>query len=231
MLELRAVDAGYGQLSGLFAVISRLEAGEAVGVDCPERGRQDDLCGRSPGLIRTEPRLDQHGRRRTCWRTRRFAIVRPRHCPCAGEPVDLFPRLKVDDIEEMGGPPRSCRGVRAPDTRRLEVVFDLFFPPHEGTAAPSGRDPMSGGNSRFALRPRTNVWPKIVAARRTLTPAGLAPVRGCIRFSTGEADFARSGLTVLIVEQNCAARYCGWLIGPIWLEGRTFALRSACRRR
>ena len=72
MLELKAVDAGYGTFQALFGVNLEVKAGEAVGVIGPNGAGKTTLMRVISGLIRpTRGAISMEGT--TCWRRRRIA--------------------------------------------------------------------------------------------------------------------------------------------------------------
>jgi ABC-type branched-subunit amino acid transport system ATPase component len=73
MLELNAVDAGYGSFQALFGVNLEVKAGEAVGVIGPNGAGKTTLMRVISGLIRPSKPGRSPWRASTCWRRRRIA--------------------------------------------------------------------------------------------------------------------------------------------------------------
>ncbi|MGY4364737.1 ABC-type branched-subunit amino acid transport system ATPase component [Bradyrhizobium sp. LB1.3] len=110
----------------------------------------------------------------------------------------LFPQLSVDDNLKMGAFMKEARGHYA---ERLDVVFDLFPRLKERRHQMAGT--MSGGEQQMCAIGRALMSnPKLLLLDEP--SAGLAPVVVQQVFELVKRIRA-SGLTVLIVEQKCAA--------------------------
>ena len=121
MLQLKAVDAGYGTFQALFGVNLEVNAGEAVGVIGPNGAGKTTLMRVISGLIRpTKGAIAMEGTDVVATAAHRIVSLGIAHVP---ENRRLFPRLTVDDNLKMGA---YMPGARARYAERLEFVFDLF---------------------------------------------------------------------------------------------------------
>jgi branched-chain amino acid transport system ATP-binding protein len=182
MLELKAVDAGYGTFQALFGVDLEVKAGEAVGVIGPNGAGKTTLMRVISGLIRpTRGAIAMEGHDVLATPAHRIVDLGIAHVP---ENRRLFPRLTVDDNLKMGA---YMPGARARYAQRLEFVFDLFprMKERRSQMCAIGRALMSD--------------PKLLLLDEP--SAGLAPVVVQQVFELVKRIRA-SGLTVLIVEQN-----------------------------
>jgi branched-chain amino acid transport system ATP-binding protein len=193
MLDLRAVDAGYGTFQALFGVDLEVNAGEAVGVIGPNGAGKTTLMRVISGLIR--PRRGTIAMRGVdVLRTPAHRIVSLgiAHVP---ENRRLFPRLSVEDNLRMGA---FMPEARARYAERLAFVFDLFPRLKERRGQLAGT--MSGGEQQMCAIGRALMSdPKLLLLDEP--SAGLAPVVVHQVFELVKRIRA-GGLTVLIVEQN-----------------------------
>src|SRR5271169_6851220 len=121
MLELKAVDAGYGSFQALFAVSLQVKAGEAVGVIGPNGAGKTTLMRVISGLIRpTRGAIAMDGADVLATPAHRIVSLGIAHVP---ENRRLFPRLTVEDNLKMGA---YMPDARASFAQRLDFVFDLF---------------------------------------------------------------------------------------------------------
>jgi branched-chain amino acid transport system ATP-binding protein len=193
MLELKAVDAGYGSFQALFGVSLEVNAGEAVGVIGPNGAGKTTLMRVISGLIRPSAgsiTFEGHDILRTP--EHRIVSLGIAHVP---ENRRLFPRLTVEDNLKMGA---FMPEARARFAERLAVVFDLFPRMKERRNQLAGT--MSGGEQQMCAIGRAMMSdPKLLLLDEP--SAGLAPVVVQQVFELVNKIRA-SGLTVLIVEQN-----------------------------
>jgi branched-chain amino acid transport system ATP-binding protein len=193
MLELTAVDAGYGSFQALFGVSLEVNAGEAVGVIGPNGAGKTTLMRVISGLIRPSAgsiTFEGHDILRTP--EHRIVSLGIAHVP---ENRRLFPRLTVEDNLKMGA---FMPEARARFAERLAVVFDLFPRMKERRNQLAGT--MSGGEQQMCAIGRAMMSdPKLLLLDEP--SAGLAPVVVQQVFELVNKIRA-SGLTVLIVEQN-----------------------------
>jgi branched-chain amino acid transport system ATP-binding protein len=193
MLELNAVDAGYGSFQALFGISLEVKAGEAVGVIGPNGAGKTTLMRAISGLIRpSKGSLTMEGVDVLATPPHRIVSLGIAHVP---ENRRLFPRLTVDDNLKMGA---FMPEARAKYSERLEFVFDLFPRMKERRSQMAGT--MSGGEQQMCAIGRALMSnPKLLLLDEP--SAGLAPVVVQQVFELVKRIRAR-GLTVLIVEQN-----------------------------
>jgi branched-chain amino acid transport system ATP-binding protein len=193
MLELRAIDAGYGSFQALFDVSLDVKAGEAVGVIGPNGAGKTTLMRVISGLIRPlKGRIAMEGTDVGATPPHRIVSLGIAHVP---ENRRLFPRLTVADNLKMGA---YMPGARANYAERLDFVFDLFPRMKDRRNQMAGT--MSGGEQQMCAIGRALMSnPKLLLLDEP--SAGLAPVVVQQVFELVKRIRA-SGLTVLIVEQN-----------------------------
>jgi branched-chain amino acid transport system ATP-binding protein len=193
MLELKAVDAGYGSFQALFGINLEVRAGEAVGVIGPNGAGNTTLMRVISGLIR--PRngsIAMQGVDVLKTPEHRIVSLGIAHVP---ENRRLFPRLTVEDNLKMGA---FMPEARAKYAERLAFVFDLFPRMKERRGQMAGT--MSGGEQQMCAIGRALMSnPKLLLLDEP--SAGLAPVVVQQVFELVKR-IRSSGLTVLIVEQN-----------------------------
>jgi branched-chain amino acid transport system ATP-binding protein len=193
MLQLKAVDAGYGTFQALFGTSLEVNAGEAVGVIGPNGAGKTTLMRVISGLIRpTKGAIAMEGADVVKTPAHRIVSLGIAHVP---ENRRLFPKLTVDDNLKMGA---FMPGARAKYAERLEFVFDLFPRMKERRHQMAGT--MSGGEQQMCAIGRALMSnPKLLLLDEP--SAGLAPVMTQAIFEVVRRMSAE-GYTVLIVEQN-----------------------------
>jgi branched-chain amino acid transport system ATP-binding protein len=193
MLELRAIDAGYGGFQALFGVSMTVNAGEAVAVIGANGAGKTTLLRVISGLLRpTSGSMVMQGQ--DLVRTAAHKIIETgiAHVP---ESRRLFPRLTVRDNLRMGA---FVPGARAKFGERLGYVYTLFprLKEREGQLAGT----LSGGEQQMCAIARALMsGPKLVLLDEPsmgLAPVIVAQVFDLVRRIRSE------GYTVLIVEQN-----------------------------
>jgi branched-chain amino acid transport system ATP-binding protein len=194
VLELKAVDAGYGSFQALFGVDLEVKAGEAVAVIGPNGAGKTTLMRVISGLIR--PRrgsIAMEGTDVLSTPAHRIVSLGIAHVP---ENRRLFPRLTVEDNLKMGA---FMPEARAKYAERLQFVFDLFPRLKERRTQMAGT--MSGGEQQMCAIGRALMsHPKLLLLDEP--SAGLAPVVVQQVFELVKRIRAGGELTVLIVEQN-----------------------------
>jgi branched-chain amino acid transport system ATP-binding protein len=193
MLELTAVDAGYGTFQALFSVSLEVRLGEAVAVIGPNGAGKTTMMRVISGLIRPmRGRVSFDGVDLVSTPAHRILELGIAHVP---ENRRLFSRMTVEDNLRMGAYAPSSR----PKFReRLAVVYDLFPRLLERRRQFAGT--LSGGEQQMCAIGRALMSePKLLLLDEP--SAGLAPVIVQQVFALVERIRA-SGLTVLIVEQN-----------------------------
>ncbi len=193
MLQLNAVDAGYGGFRALFGVSLEVRLGEAVGVIGPNGAGKTTLMRVISGLIR--PRagtITWEGTDLASVPAHRIVELGIAHVP---ENRRLFPRMTVEENLRMGA---FIPSARARFAERLDFVYDLFPRMKERRSQLAGT--MSGGEQQMCAIGRALMSsPKILLMDEP--SAGLAPVIVQQVFELVKR-IRESGLTVLIVEQN-----------------------------
>src|SRR5215475_9744109 len=193
MLQLKALDAGYGSFQALFGINLEVRAGEAVGVIGPNGAGKTTLMRVISGMIR--PRggtLTMQGTNVLATAPHRIVNLGIAHVP---ENRRLFPRLSVDDNLKMGA---FISDARAKYAERLQFVFDLFPRLKERRSQMAGT--MSGGEQQMCAIGRALMsGPKLLLLDEP--SAGLAPLVVQQVFDLVKR-IRTSGFTVLIVEQN-----------------------------
>src|SRR5438105_5064134 len=194
MLQMKAIDAGYGSFQALFGVSLEVEAGEAVGVIGPNGAGKTTLMRVISGLIRPRAgKISMQGTDVVKTPAHRIVSLGIAHVP---ENRRLFPRLTVEDNLKMGA---FMPEARARFAERLAFVFDLFPRMKERRKQLAGT--MSGGEQQMCAIGRALMSdPKLLLLDEP--SAGLAPVVVQQVFELVKRIRASGGLTVLIVEQN-----------------------------
>src|ERR1700745_1828319 len=123
MLQLAAIDAGYGTFQALFGVSLEVRLGEAVAVIGPNGAGKTTLMRVISGLIRPmRGRVSFDGVDLVTTPAHRIVELGIAHVP---ENRRLFPRMTVEDNLRIGSfTPRA----RAEFRDRLAFVYELF--PH-----------------------------------------------------------------------------------------------------
>src|SRR4030095_13332930 len=190
MLELKAVDAGYGTFQALFGINLEVRAGEAVGVIGPNGAGKTTLMRVISGLIRpTRGAISMEGHDVLATPTHRIVDLGIAHVP---ENRRLFPRLTVDDNLKMGA---YMPGARAKYAERLGFVFNLFPRMKKDRHQMAGT--WSGGEQQMcAIGGALMSEPKLLLLDEP--SAGLAPVVVQQVFELGQRIRGR-GLTARVV--------------------------------
>ena len=193
MLELAAVDAGYGAFQALFDVSLEVRLGEAVAVIGPNGAGKTTLMRVISGLIRPmRGRVSLEGVDLVSTPAHRIVELGIAHVP---ENRRLFARMTVEDNLRMGAYTPSSRPKFQ---QRLAFVYDLFPRLLERRRQLAGT--LSGGEQQMCAIGRALMSePKLLVLDEP--SAGLAPLIVQQVFALVERIRA-SGLTVLIVEQN-----------------------------
>jgi branched-chain amino acid transport system ATP-binding protein len=193
MLELGAIEAGYGSFQALFGISLEVCRGEAVAVIGPNGAGKTTLMRVISGLIRpTSGEIAFDGVDLLATPAHRIVDLGIAHVP---ENRRLFPRMSVEDNLRIGAfTPRA----RAEFRHRLAFVYELFPRLEERRRQLAGT--LSGGEQQMCAIGRALMsQPRLLLLDEP--SAGLAPVVVQQVFALVERIRA-SGLTVLIVEQN-----------------------------
>ena len=224
MLEVRGLEAFYGEAVALSAVDLRLDAGEIACVVGPNGAGKSTLVNAIAGLhraIRGEILMDGRDLART-------AAHRVGEAGIAIVPEGrrIFPRMSVLENLDLGAYRRAARASR---DERLGWVYELFPRLNERAGQLAGS--LSGGEQQMVAIGRA-----LMANPRVLLmdepSLGLAPVIVDEVFETIGTIHA-AGVGVLLVEQNVdrALRIAsrGYLLseGRIVLDGPSDELRGS----
>jgi branched-chain amino acid transport system ATP-binding protein len=193
MLELSAIEAGYGGFQALLGVSLEVRRGEAVAVIGPNGAGKTTLMRVISGLIRPlRGRIAFDGVDLLATPAHRIVELGIAHVP---ENRRLFPRMSVEDNLRIGSfTPRA----RAEFRDRLAFVYELF--PHLEERRRQFAGTMSGGEQQMCAIGRALMsQPRLLLLDEP--SAGLAPLIVQQVFALVERIRA-GGLTVLIVEQN-----------------------------
>lgn len=191
LLALDGVVAGYGEMQVLKGVSLRVEPGEIVSIVGPNGAGKSTVMKLVFGLLKPwegSVAFDGHD----------IAGMPPerivRHGLCYVPQVDnVFPTLTVEENLEMG-----AFILDGPIGERKERVFELFPRLAERRRQRAGK--MSGGERQMVAMGRALMLdPKLLMLDEP--SAGLAPLLVDMIFQK-VADINRSGVAILMVEQN-----------------------------
>ncbi len=211
MLEVRGLDAFYGQAHALWSVDLDLREGEIVSVVGPNGAGKSTLVMSIAGLHRsTRGQIAMQG----------LEVTRlPAHRVCdtgisiVPEGRRIFPAMSVADNLELGAYRRSARATRA---EGLDRVYSLFPKLRERSGQLAGS--LSGGEQQMLAIGRA-----LLAQPRLLLldepSLGLAPVIVDEVFQVIETINA-AGVTILLVEQNVERALAVSSRGYLLIEGR-----------
>ena len=193
MLELRAVNAGYGAFQVLFDISLGVTAGEAVGVIGPNGAGKTSLLRAISRLVEiASGEVEFEGKRIERSRPEAVTALGIAHVP---ENRRLFPGLTVEENLRMGA---FLPSQRSRLRERLDFVYDLFPRIRERRGQVAGT--LSGGEQQMCAIARGLMsGPRLLLLDEP--SAGLAPVIVQQVFALIERIRAE-GYTVLIVEQN-----------------------------
>lgn len=193
MLELRAVNAGYGAFQVLFDISLGVTAGEAVGVIGPNGAGKTSLLRAISRLVEiASGEVEFEGKRIERSRPEAVTALGIAHVP---ENRRLFPGLTVEENLRMGA---FLPSERSRLRERLDFVYDLFPRIRERSGQVAGT--LSGGEQQMCAIARGLMsGPRLLLLDEP--SAGLAPVIVQQVFALIERIRAE-GYTVLIVEQN-----------------------------
>ena len=193
MLDLKAVDAGYGSFQALFGISLEVNAGEAVAVIGPNGAGKTTLMRVISGLIPLRGgTMMLEGRSVGGLAAHRMVEQGIAHVP---ENRRLFPRLTVEDNLRIGAFIPQARRRYA---QQLDQIYNLFPRLKERREQLAGT--LSGGEQQMCAIGRALMSrPKLLLMDEP--SAGLAPLVVAQVFDLVRRIRAE-GLTVLIVEQN-----------------------------
>ena len=196
MLEIRGLEAAYGDVPALSGVTLRVGAGEIVALLGPNGAGKSTLLGCVAGLVR--PRAGA-----ISWDGEDLSAIAPhliveRGLAVVPEGRRLFGSMTVEDNLELGAfSPRA----RAAQRESLERVFALF--PHLRTRRRQIVRALSGGQQQMVAVGRA-----LMASPRLLMldepSLGIAPLL-VRRILDALVEINRAGVAVFLVEQNVRA--------------------------
>ena len=228
MLEIRGLEAFYGEATALHDIDLRIGDGEIVSVVGPNGAGKSTLVNVIAGLHRSRRgRIEMDGvdisdlaGHRTC--DRGISVV--------PEGRRLFPRMTVRENLDLGAYRRAARPARE---ERLAWVHQLFPRLAERSGQLAGS--LSGGEQQMVASGRA-----LMAQPRLLLldepSLGLAPVVVDEVFDVVRT-IHEAGVAVLLVEQSvdralaASSRACLLMEGRIELEGSAAELRASPRVR
>lgn len=222
MLEVESAAIGYGPVTVVQNLSLSVGQGEAVFLIGPNGAGKSTTLRGIMGLNKlTRGSVRWDGKDITSMPAHRRADVGIALVP---EGRHVFPQLTVAENLDV-----ACRAVRASDVKaRLDEVFSIFPRLAERRSQVAGL--LSGGEQQMlAIGRALSQRPKLLVIDEL--SLGLAPV---VYQQVGEVvrEIARSGLSVLLVEQNArlAMRICsrGYLMshGDIVLAGTVAELEA-----
>lgn len=196
MLEIRGLDAAYGDVPVLSGVTLRVGAGEIVALLGPNGAGKSTLLGCVAGLVR--PRAGA-----ISWDSKNLLTVAPhliveRGLAVVPEGRRLFGSMTVEDNLDLGAFSPRARAARR---KSLERVFALF--PDLRTRRRQIVRALSGGQQQMVAVGRA-----LMASPRLLMldepSLGIAPLL-VRRILDALVEINRAGVAVFLVEQNVRA--------------------------
>lgn len=194
LLDVRALDAGYGDISVLHGVSLHAKRAEIISIVGANGAGKTTLLSALAGLVR--PTAGE------VWFagediTRMPAYQRPQHhLALVAEGGRLFPFMSVQENLQLGAYPKA---VRAGREQRMEEVFEIFPVLKERRKQFAGH--LSGGERQMCAIARA------MMSRPTLLmldepSVGLSPLITYEVFDAVKALVRKEQLTVVLVEQN-----------------------------
>ncbi len=194
LLEVRALDAGYGDISVLHGVSLHAQRAEIISIVGANGAGKTTLLSALAGLVRPTAGEVWFGGENI---TRMPAYKRPHHhLALVAEGGRLFPFMSVQENLHLGAYPKA---VRAGRDQRMEEVFEIFPVLKERRKQFAGH--LSGGERQMCAIARA------MMSRPTLLmldepSVGLSPLITYEVFAAVKALVRKEGLTVVLVEQN-----------------------------
>jgi branched-chain amino acid transport system ATP-binding protein len=194
LLEVRALDAGYGDISVLHGVSLHAQRAEIISIVGANGAGKTTLLSALAGLVNpTAGEVWLSGENIT----RMPAYERPHHhLALVAEGGRLFPFMSVQENLQLGAYPKA---VRAGRDQRMEEVFEIFPVLKDRRKQFAGH--LSGGERQMCAIARA------MMSRPTLLmldepSVGLSPLITYEVFAAVKALVRKEGLTVVLVEQN-----------------------------
>jgi branched-chain amino acid transport system ATP-binding protein len=216
LLDVRELSSGYGAVSVLHGVSLAVHAGETVAVLGANGAGKSTLVNTIAGVLRpTGGRVVVDGEDVTGLVPERLAR---KGISLVRQGRSVFPHMTVQENLEMGGYLAASRAVLR---ERLERVFQMFPVLRERRRQAAGS--MSGGEQKILELGRSLMLPlKLLMLDEP--SLGLAPIV-VERVFDRIRELNRSGMTILLVEQNAfealqaSARAYVLELGRVRLEG------------
>jgi branched-chain amino acid transport system ATP-binding protein len=223
MLEVDALDVGYGPLTVLRGVSLRVDEGEMVAVVGPNGAGKSTLLRGITGLAAVQGgRVRFEGSDITGWKTPAIARAGLSHVL---EDRGLFAPMTVGENLRLGA---YCSPKGSKGSDRYELVRELFPILHDRRNQAAGN--LSGGEQKMLAIARALMsQPRMLLLDEP--SAGLAPLV-VKRLYEAVGELHADGLSVLIVEQNVrvaldvAQRGYVISVGRIEVEGAAAELRD-----
>ena len=194
LLDVRSLDAGYGDISVLHGVGLHAQQAEIISIVGANGAGKTTLLSALAGLVRPTSGEVWFGGENI---TRMPAHQRPHHhLALVAEGGRLFPFMSVQENLQLGAYPKA---VRAGRDQRMEEVFEIFPVLKERRKQFAGH--LSGGERQMCAIARA------MMSRPTLLmldepSVGLSPLITYEVFAAVNALVRKEGLTVVLVEQN-----------------------------
>jgi branched-chain amino acid transport system ATP-binding protein len=195
VLAADGLQAGYGGMRILHGVSLRASQGEVVAVLGPNGAGKSTTLKTIVGLLRpSQGRVTLRGEEITGLSTRE---VLRRGAVYVPQGRNVFPRMSVQENLEMGA---FLEADAASVRQRLEQVYHLFSVLEERKRQVAGS--LSGGEQQMlAIGRALMICPQVILVDEP--SLGLSPKFVDIVFDK-ILEMSRSGLTILLVEQNAA---------------------------
>ncbi len=194
LLEVRALDAGYGDISVLRGVTLHAQRSEIISIVGANGAGKTTLLSTLAGLV--SPSAGE------VWFdgediTRMPAYQRPHHhLALVAEGGRLFPFMSVQENLQLGAYPKA---VRAGRDQRMDEVFDIFPVLKERRKQFAGH--LSGGERQMCAIARA-MMSRPILLMLDEPSSGLSPLITYEMFAAVKALVRKEGLTVVLVEQN-----------------------------
>jgi len=194
LLDVRSLDAGYGDISVLHGVSLHAQQAEIISIVGANGAGKTTLLSALAGLVRPTA-----GEVWFCGEniTRMPAYQRPHHhLALVAEGGRLFPFMSVQENLQLGAYPKA---VRARRNQRMGEVFEVFPVLKERRKQFAGH--LSGGERQMCAIARAMMSsPTLLMLDEP--SVGLSPLITYAVFDAIKALVRKEGLTVVLVEQN-----------------------------
>lgn len=194
LLEVRALDAGYGDVQVLHGIDLHVDKGEIISIVGANGAGKTTLLSSFAGLVRPTAGEVRFNGEDVTWLP---AFERPRrHASLVAEGGRLFPFMSVHENLQLGAYPQAARKSR---DRRMEEVFEIFPVLKERRSQFAGH--LSGGERQMCAIARA-LMSRPILLMLDEPSVGLSPLITYEVFAAVKALVANEGLTVVLVEQN-----------------------------